>query len=125
MKTLIKLSLILVLALGFSACKKNQTGGKASVKGVVAHHGKPIGEAYIYIKFNTLDFPGDDYNKYDTYVKADANGNYSIPLYKGSYYLYAKGFDLDIPSPFEVHGGTSFSIRNKENLTIDIAVSEE
>jgi hypothetical protein len=125
MKTLFKLSLVLVLALGFSACKKNQTGGKASVKGVVAHHGKPIADAYVYIKFNATEFPGEDFKMYDTYVKANSTGNYSIPLYKGSYYLYAKGYDLDIPSPFEVKGGTSFSIRNKENLTIDIAVSED
>lgn len=124
MKTFIQFSLALMLALGFTACKKNQTGGKASVKGVVAHHGKPIADAYVYIKFNSTEFPGEDYSQYDTYVKSDANGNYSTSLYKGSYYLYAKGYDLDIPSPFLVKGGLSFSIRNKENLTLDIAVTE-
>ena len=125
MKTLIKLSLIVVLAIGFTACKKNQTGGKASVKGVVAHHGKAIPAAYVYIKFNATEFPGEDYKLYDTYVKSDASGNYVIPLYKGSYYLYAMGYDEAIPAPFIVKGGLSFSIRNKENLTLDIAVSEE
>ncbi len=125
MKTFIKLSLIIALAVNFSGCKKNQLGGKASVKGVVSHHGKAIADAYVYIKFKATEFPGDDYKKYDTYVKTDANGNYSIALYKGSYYLYASGYDLAIPYPFIVKGGLSFSIRNKENLTKDIAVSEE
>lgn len=125
MKTMLRISFIILLALGLAtACKKNQTGGKASVKGVVSHHGKPIADAYVYIKFNAVEFPGEDFSKYDTYVKADANGNYSIALYKGSYYLFAKGYDLDIPSPFVVQGGVSFSIRNKENLTRDIAVTE-
>jgi len=125
MKTVIKLSLIIALAVNFSACKKNQTGGKASVKGVVLHHSKPVADAYVYIKFNATEFPGDDYTLYDTNVKTDANGNYSFSLYKGSYYLYAKGYDLDIPAPYIVKGGLSFSVRNKENLTKDIAVGEE
>jgi hypothetical protein len=125
MKTLIKLFLISTLILSFSACKKNQTGGKATLKGVVKHHDKPIPEAYVYIKFNSSEFPGDDYKLYDTYVQADANGNYSITFYKGTYYVYAVGRDLDIASPFEVKGGLSVSLRNKENLVKDIAVTED
>lgn len=124
MKTMLRLSFVFLMILGLAACKKNQLGGKASVKGVVTHHGKPIPDAYVYIKFNSTEFPGEDYNKYDTYVKADANGNYSFTLYKGSYYLFAKGYDLDIPSPFIVQGGLSFSVRNKESLNLDIAVTE-
>jgi hypothetical protein len=108
-----------------SSCKKNQTGGKATLKGTVKHHDKPISDAYVYIKFNSTEFPGDDYKLYDTYVQADANGNYSITFYKGSYYIYAVGRDLDIPSPYEVKGGLSVSLRNKESLVKDIAVTED
>ncbi len=124
MKTLLKLSFIIVLAMGLTHCKKNQTGGKASVSGTVAHHGKVISGAFVYIKFNAVDFPGDDYKLYDTYVKADVNGYYKFPVYKGNYYLYATGYDNAIPYPYVVKGGLSFSIRNKENLTKDIAVTE-
>jgi len=123
MKSLIHI-LIFSSILFFTQCKKNQTGGKATVKGTVVHHNKPIPDAYVYIKFNTTEFPGSDYTKYDTYVQADASGNYTIPLYKGSYYLFAKGYDLDIPAPFLVEGGLSVSVRNKENLTKTIAVTE-
>jgi hypothetical protein len=124
MKKTLFLLLAVILAVIFFSCKKNQTGGNASVKGVVRHHGKAIPDAYVYIKFNATEFPGDDYKLYDTYVQADANGNYSIALYKGSYYLYAKGYDIDIPSPYIVSGGLSVSIRNKESLSRDIAVTE-
>lgn len=124
MKKTLFLSFITLICFSFLACKKNQTGGNASVKGVVRHHGKAIPDAYVYVKFNATEFPGDDYKLYDTYVQTDANGNYSIPLYKGSYYLYSKGYDIEIPSPYIVSGGLSISVRNKENLSRDIAVTE-
>lgn len=125
MKFILKLSLIICLFTIVTACKKNKTGGKATLKGVVKHHDKPIGDAYVYVKFNSSEFPGDDYTLYDTYVKAEANGNYTIPFYKGTYYIYAVGLDMDIPYPYKVSGGLSISIRNRENLTKDIAVTEE
>lgn len=121
----IKLFIGLSIILSLFSCKKNQVGGKGSVTGNVAHHGKAIADAYVYIKFNTSEFPGDDYTKYDTYVQTDANGNYTIPFYKGNYYLFAKGYDLEIAYPFIVKGGTSFSLKNKQKTTIDIAVSED
>ncbi len=125
MKTICKITFVLALLFSFAACKKNQIGGKASVKGVVAHHGKPIPNARVFIKYGTTEFPGEDYTSYDTYVDADADGNYKIQLYKGSYYLFAKGYDMAIPPPYLVIGGLSVSVRNKENLTKDIAVSED
>lgn len=123
-KSILYLVLIIGLA-GFWACKKNQLGGKASVKGTVAHHSKPIPNAYVYIKFNAKEFPGDDYSKYDTYVKADSEGHYEIDnFYKGDYYLYGEGYDYSIAAPYIVKGGLSVSVRNKEHLNKDIAVTE-
>lgn len=126
MKDLIKISFFLILPIFvFFSCKKNQTGGKASVEGIVAHHGKPIPDAYVYVKFNATEFPGEDYTNYDTYVKAEADGHYKISFYKGNYYLYARGYDLDIPSPHIVAGGLAVSLRNREHLKKDIAVTED
>ncbi len=124
MKTILQLFLITILLLSISSCKKDQLGGKSSIKGVVTHHNTPVPDAYVYIKFNTSEFPGDDYKLYDTYVQADANGNYSFSVYKGTYYLYASGLDLDLPPPYTVKGGLSVTIKNKEHLVRDIAVSE-
>ncbi len=125
MKNNFKILIILFLFTLSYSCKKNKVGGKASIKGVVLHHSKPIANAYVYIKYNSTDFPGNDYNLYDTYVIADGEGNYSINVFKGSYYIYASGLDADVKSPFIVKGGLSFSIRNKEHLTKNIAVTED
>lgn len=125
MKQVIIISLsVIFFSFSIYSCKKNKIGGKATLKGVVLHHNKPIPNAYVYIKYNTTEFPGDDYTLYDTYVQADASGNYSIPFYKGTYYVFGYGFDMDIPSPYIVKGGLSISIRNRENLKKDIAVTE-
>ena len=117
--SILSLSFLLLLS-----CKKNQVGGSATVKGVVAHHGKAIANAYVYIKYDATEFPGDDYTLYNTFVKADGSGNYSIPLYKGNYYIYARGYDYAIPAPYLVKGGLSVTVRSSENSTKDIAVSE-
>ena len=124
MNNLVKLALGIALVFSFLSCKKNQLGGKSSLKGVVNHHGKAIANALVYIKFNATEFPGDDYKLYDTSVQADAEGNYSISFYKGSYYIYAKGNDLDIAYPHIVKGGFSISLRNNEKLVKNIAVTE-
>lgn len=125
MKNLLKFLFILSLSLSVVSCTKNKTGGNANLKGKVLHHGKAIPNAYVYVKFNTSEFPGDNYNSYDTYVEADASGNYSIPFYQGTYYIFAMGRDMDIAYPYKVQGGLSISIRNKENLEKDIAVTED
>ena len=123
--SLLKFSFFLLLLSITVSCKKNQVGGKATLKGVVEHHGVPIPNAVVYIKYNTTEFPGEDGTTYNTSVTADDQGNYSINFYKGSYYVCAVGLDMNIPYPYTVSGGMSLSIRNNENLTKDIAVTEE
>lgn len=121
-----RFKIIVLFALLFSiyACKKNQVGGKATIKGVVLHHSKPIANALVYVKYNSTEFPGDNTTLYDSYVTADNSGNYSISVFKGSYYIYSVGKDYDIPLPNDVKGGLSFSIRNNEHLVKNIAVVE-
>src|SRR4051812_48530064 len=114
----------LLLSLSFVSCKKNELGGKAEIKGQVKHHTKVIANAIIYIKFNAKEFPGTDVSVYNDKVTADANGNYTIKCYKGDYYLYAVGTDLDVPPPSIVKGGAPISIRNKEVVEAELAVTE-
>lgn len=125
MKAFFKLSFVIFMLAFLSSCKKNQVGGKASLNGLVAHHGKAIPNAVVYIKYNTTEFPGSEPSSYDTSVDADSFGNYTIKFYKGSYYIYAVGLDMGIPYPYKVSGGLSVSLRNKEHLSKDIAVTEE
>jgi hypothetical protein len=128
MKKIVLYSFLVLLigaVAGLTACKKNQLGGKSSIKGVVAHHGKAIANATVYIKFNTQDFPGSDVSAYDAHVSADASGNYIFPeIYKGKYYLYAVGEDFAIPPPYQVVGGLPTKVRSKEDITLDIPVTE-
>lgn len=121
MKKLIALALLSLLTV---ACKKNQLGGNATISGTVRHHAKPISDAVVYIKFNAKEFPGHDVAAYDDKVTVDAAGNYSIRCYKGDYYLYSVGRDPAIVAPYLVTGGAPVRIRAKEEVRIDLAVTE-
>ena len=108
----------------FAGCKKNQLDGKATIDGSVRHHAKVIANATVFIKFKAKEFPGSDTTLYDAKVRADASGHYSIKCYKGDYYLFAYGYDPAIQSPYIVIGGSPVNIRNREKITIDLAVTE-
>jgi hypothetical protein len=113
---------IIFLAFCFS-CKKNQLGGKSKVSGKVTHHERIVPNATVYIKFNATEFPGADSSRYDAKVMADSHGEYSFRCYKGDYYLFGTGIDLQ-SSPLYVHGGVPVHVRNNEEVENDIAVSE-
>lgn len=106
------------------SCKKNQAGGKATIKGRVSHHSKAIPFATVFVKFKAKDFPGSDTTAYDDKVRADANGDYSFKCYKGDYFLYGRGID-DASVPPIVVGGVPVHIRNNETVEANIAVTED
>lgn len=115
----------LLLVLVFAACKKNELGGKSTIRGNVAHHSKAIANATVYIKFDTQDFPGSDVSKYDAKVSADISGNYEFAeVYKGEYYLYAVGEDFATPAPYLVVGGLPTRVRYNETVVLNIPVTE-
>ncbi len=123
-RKIVKLVLI-TTSLCLISCKKNQLGGDATIKGVVKHHSKIIANATVYIKFNSKDFPGDDLSLYDDKVQADAQGEFEIKCYKGNYYLFGNGIDNQVlVNGGKVIGGAPVKIRNKENVTITLAVTE-
>jgi hypothetical protein len=110
------------MMLFLSACTKNKLGGDSEVKGFVMHHSKFIGEARIFIKFNSSEFPGSDTSLYDVRIISDPKGYYSFKCYKGNYFLFGKGYD--ILSKEKVSGGIPVKVRSKENLEMTIAVTE-
>lgn len=115
----------MLIAIFFYSCKKNQLGGKATIKGTVKHHAKIIANAMVFIKFNSKEFPGNDTTVYDAKVRADADGNYSFKCYKGDYFLYGFGYDFDEPPPHIVKAGVpAGNIRNRETVEINIGVTE-
>ena len=110
---------LIICALSFFGCKKNQLGGKSDIKGKVTHHDVAIPNARVYIKFNATEFPGTDVSVYDTFIDADHNGNFEIKkIYHGSYYFYAVGTDPAISSIADnVKGGTALKVKMLKEVT--------
>ena len=107
---------LIVCALSFFGCKKNQLGGKSNIKGKVTHHDVAIPNAKVYIKFNATEFPGTDVSVYNTVIDADQNGNFLIEhIYHGNYYFYAVGTDASISST--VKGGVALKVKMLKEVT--------
>ncbi len=116
-------ALLCLLFFCFS-CKKNGTGGQATIKATIMHHEKIIPEAMVYVKYNARELPGTNPSDYDESYKADALGQVNIEhLRYGEYYLYAIGYDNTIAAV--VQGGVPLSIKwknrkNTINLTVPV-----
>ncbi len=119
-----KYILLVVCALAFFGCKKNQLGGKSNIKGKVMHHDTPIPFARVYIKFNASEFPGADVGVYNTFIDADHNGNFLIEkIYHGQYYFYAVGTDATISQT--VKGGIPLKVKMLKEITgFEVPVTE-
>jgi len=70
--------------------------GDVNIHVNVKHHSIPIAFSKVYIKYNTLEFPGKDSSLYDTEVITDGNGYVKISNIgngEKKYVVYAKGID--------------------------------
>lgn len=106
------------------SCKKNQLGGGSVITGKVAHHARAIPNATVYIKFDQKELPGTDIALYDASVVADAEGNYTIKCYKGDYFLYGTGTEIQNDSVVFLKGGVPVRVRLNETVKADVAISE-
>jgi hypothetical protein len=127
MKTILKITSVLLLILSLAACKKNGTGGKATLMGHVKHHSVHIPNAMVYIKYDAKEFPGSDVSVYDASVQASSgDGHYEFEgLRPGNYYVYGVGYDSTISEA--VFGGVAVKIKysdRKETLEVDVPVVE-
>ena len=82
------------------ACKKEDNSTPIAVNGNVVlnvhvvHHSWDINNVKVYLKANTLVYPGPDSSLYDKYLTTDGYGKVSFTkLIPGNYYLYCSGFD--------------------------------
>lgn len=88
------------------SCKKNEdhnNAGQVIVKGTnklivtVAHHTYTLPDIRVYLKNNTIVFPGSDTSLYEWNTKSDPSGIAVFnDLFPGNYFLYAEGFDQGI-----------------------------
>ncbi len=124
MKTKIIAALLAVIVI--TSCKKEGTGGDATVATIIQHHGKNIPFSTVYIKYNAKDFPGEDVSKYDANQKTDIEGHTHFEgLQKGDYYFYAIGYDS--ASAAIVKGGVAYKIsrkKRKEKHELFVSVTE-
>lgn len=125
MKTKTMIAVIAIVAM--ASCKKEGTGGEATVATIVSHHSKVIPMATVYVKYGTKDFPGDDVSKYDDSKVCDKEGHVHFKgLQKGDYYFYGVGYDSSISAI--VKGGVPLKItrkQRKEEIELGVPVTED
>jgi hypothetical protein len=90
----------LVVLIGYSCKKENQSKGDAIVSGTISleahavHHSWDVYGITIYLKKNVTEFPGRDSSVYEFKGIADSYGKFTFEnLYPGNYYVYASGYD--------------------------------
>lgn len=114
--------LLLITVSASYSCKRNQLNGNSEIKGIVAHHGRFIANARVFIKFNATELPGTDTLKFDVRVPANNAGEYVIKCYPGDYFLYGYGFDDQTGQ--KVAGGIHVKVRFNETVKTDVPVTE-
>ena len=122
-----KLTLIFIISALISvSCKKNETGGSATVTITATHHGKKIPFTNIHIKYGAKEFPGHDVSSYNASQTSDIDAKASFEnLRYGDYYFYGVGYDTAIQAP--VRGGIGLSITWKERknkVDIELPITE-
>lgn len=109
----------------WSAFQPAELHSHGMITGHVQHHEQPIPSAMVYIKYGVTEFPGVDPSAYDDSTIANpSNGQYLFEnLSRGSYYIYAKGFDRTVID--SVAGGVSIEIsKHDEIVEINVPVTE-
>jgi hypothetical protein len=95
LKTLKFLVFTSVLFTFISSCKKNDTGGTATIHALVFHHDTPILGSTAYVKFNADKEPSNPTTNYDLKIEGEEDENHVhiADLRPGKYYVYAGGYD--------------------------------
>ncbi|MCC6370175.1 MAG: hypothetical protein IT236_04135, partial [Bacteroidia bacterium] len=73
---LIFTTILLLGVFGITSCKKNDTGGKATLHVMVYHHSTPINNSVLYIKFGTQSQPSNPTADYDLKVDSERGENH-------------------------------------------------
>lgn len=124
-----KISALLILAVVVTAasCKKAGTGGHAGISAFPEHHGQPIDNGMVYIKYNTSELPGtnpSDFDNSTAIVSHDGAGHAHFhDLKKGKYYIYHIGYDSAIKET--VKGGIPVEIKKEADMDVKIPVTED
>ena len=126
------------LALNYDKDAEDESGscvlagkpGNVNLMAFPQHHGVPIvsSKAYhdsIYIKYNSLEFPGDNPTLYDLAVQGENQKDFVriTGLSQGNYYIFMTGFDPSIGE--RVTGGIPYTmVQPKGELDLVVPVTE-
>jgi hypothetical protein len=116
----------LFMIAGLSACKKNNTGGMASVTAEVFNNGRPINYPTVYVHFGESNPPQNPTENYDLkLVGKHDNHVHVLGLRYGTYYMYSVATDSLLQK--SVSGGVAVNIpwsERKKEMEISIPVKE-
>lgn len=127
MKSVSLFGVYLFAVLAFSSCKKEGTGGSATIAAFPKHHEKTIYGATVYVKYGAKEMPGKNASDYDLTIQGETKEEHVHieELKWGDYYLYAVGYDSAIAET--VSGGMPLTIKRSEKnkeLHVEIHVTE-
>lgn len=137
MKNILIIVYLVTIFIGFNACKKSNkvtTVPITSLKGNITltaktlHHGLLLPNLKVYLKLNTINYPGNNTADYNYSAVTNANGEATftqIPL--GNIWLYANGYDASVGR--DVYGNLGFNISTNHvdvnnKVTAEIYVTE-
>lgn len=120
----ILLTVLFGAVLMLASCSQEGIGGKSTIAGYVNHHGEPIPNAKVFIKYGSEELPGTRATDFDDETLATAADGYFEfqELQKGAYYLYAIGYDQTIFD--SVFGGIPIVLEKGDEREIEIPVTE-
>ena len=130
------LTVIFILAIIFSGCKKAGEGGSTTIDvRVLDTNAVPVYHAKVYVQYNTLERSGNPEIKFDDSLSTNFKGQAVFTqLRRGDYFFYAVYTDtvrLDSLSPVtevKFTGGEGIHIRNnslERAVVINLEKSEE
>jgi hypothetical protein len=122
-----KIVFITLIGILFLGCKKNGTGGKAQLSGVVTYKGTGISSGTIYIKYGATSSPGSNPSNYDGQTNISSSGSYAfLNLQQGDYFLYAIGNHPTMWGGYtQVSGSTSAHITTTKTTTVTANISAQ
>lgn len=114
MKNLIKITLLITIVL--VSCTKAGTGGANKINVFIFRDSLEnlCTNCKVYIRYGTIEFPGEDSLAYDDSGVTDLHGKYTfLGLKKGNYAFY--GWGKDPLYGDTIHGFVSHEIENYKN----------
>ena len=115
-----------LIIISLFSCKKDKVDnnivyGTINIAVSVKHHSWPVPNIPVYLKRNTIEFPGTDTSLYELKTFADSDGKAGFEkLHPGKYYLFTSGYDYYFGA--DVTGSTPIDLTNHTSVNEPVQV---